>query len=176
MVKRKLIWVYADVVCDLFHFGHAEFFRLARALGDRLVVGVVSDADVMTYKPAPILNYAERVAVVRSCRFVDYVLDAPPPLYCTCDFLDGIGAAFACHGDDFSHAEIQRWYGDLVPAGRVRVVRYTQSISSRVIRERVVEKMHDQHNRGKIGDPATVSELTAPHEKRETEPQDTIVG
>jgi hypothetical protein len=28
-----LVWVYADVVCDLFHPGHVEFFRQARKLG-----------------------------------------------------------------------------------------------------------------------------------------------
>jgi cytidyltransferase-like protein len=143
MVRRKPIWVYADVVCDLFHVGHVEFFRHARALGDRLVVGVLSDIDVMTYKPAPIMTRAERVAVVRGCRFVDNVLDPPAPLYCTCDFLDRIGADFACHGDDFSPAEIERWYGDLVPAGRVRVIPYTESISSRKIIQRVVERLHN---------------------------------
>jgi cytidyltransferase-like protein len=141
MVKRKLTWVYADVVCDLFHAGHVEFFRLARALGDRLIVGLVSDADVLPYKPAPIMTHAERLAVVRACRFVDRVLDVPAPLYCTRDFLDSIGAGFACHGDDLPPAEIARWYGDLIPAGRIKVVPYTKGISSRQIVERVASRI-----------------------------------
>jgi glycerol-3-phosphate cytidylyltransferase-like family protein len=32
-----VIRVYTDVVADLFHWGHVEFFHLARELGDLLV-------------------------------------------------------------------------------------------------------------------------------------------
>jgi len=141
VLRQNLVWVYADVVCDLFHAGHVEFFEKARQLGDRLVVGVVSDADVKTYKPAPIMTFPERVAVVRGCRFVDRVLDAPAPLYCSCQFLDGIGAAFACHGDDFPQAEIAHWYADLIPSGRVKVVPYAKGVSSRQVIERVVTRL-----------------------------------
>jgi cytidyltransferase-like protein len=141
MAEDELVWVYADAVCDLFHPGHIEFFRQARKLGDRLIVGLVSDADAAKYKPAPIMTHSERVAVVRACRFVDSVLDEPAPLYCTCQFLDRIGAAFACHGDDFPPDEISHWYADLIPAGRIRVVPYTRGISSRQVIERVAERL-----------------------------------
>ena len=148
MVERKPIRVYADVVCDLFHAGHVEFFRNARALGDRLIVGVVADEDAATYKPAPVMTHDERVAVVRGCRFVDEVLETPAPLHCTRAFLDRIGADFACHGDDFPPAEIARWYGDLIPSGRIRVVPYTPGISSRAIVERVAQRLRDGSLRG----------------------------
>jgi len=137
----KPITIYADVVCDLFHYGHVEFFRQARALGDRLVVGLVSDRNVATYKPAPILIHAERVAVVRGCRFVDQVLDEPPPLHCTRAFLDEIGADFCCHGDDMGQKELAFWYGDLIPSGRLKVVRYTPTISTRQIVARIAERL-----------------------------------
>jgi cytidyltransferase-like protein len=143
MQQNALVWVYADVVCDLFHPGHVEFFRQARALGDRLVVGLVSDVDVMSYKRAPVMTYAERVAVVQGCRHVDKVLDAPAPLYCTRDFLDRIGANFACHGDDFPPAEISRWYADLIPSGRVKVVPYTKNISTSTIIERIIKRVRE---------------------------------
>jgi cytidyltransferase-like protein len=141
MADGDLVWVYADGVCDLFHAGHVAFFRQARALGDRLIVGVVSDEDAESYKAAPILTHSERVAVVRGCRFVDRVLDEPAPLYCTRAFLDRIGARFACHGDDFSESEVARWYADLLPAGRIKLVSYTRSISSRDIVERVAMRV-----------------------------------
>jgi len=138
-----LTWVYADVVCDLFHAGHVEFLRQARSLGDRLVVALVSDADVLTYKPAPIMSFAERLAVVRACRYVDRALPEPAPLFCSRDHLDAIGAAFACHGDDLTQEEILYWYADLIPAGRIRTVPYTPSISSRHIIERVARRFRD---------------------------------
>jgi cytidyltransferase-like protein len=136
-----LVWVYAEGVCDLFHAGHVEFFRQARLLGDRLIVGLISDADASTYKPAPILTHAERIAVVRACRHVDRVLDEPTPLHTTRVFLDSIGANFCCHGDDMDQNELARWYGDLMPSGRLKVVKYTASISSRAIIERVSDRL-----------------------------------
>jgi glycerol-3-phosphate cytidylyltransferase len=139
----KSVCVYADAVCDLFHYGHVEFFRQARALGDRLIVGINSDRDAAVYKPPPIMTHAERVAVVRGCRFVDQVLDAPPPLYCTRSFLDEIGADFCCHGDDMSAQELARWYGDLMPSGRLKLVRYTPTISSRQIVARIVDRLRE---------------------------------
>lgn len=137
------VWVYADVVCDLFHPGHVEFLRQARALGDRLVVGVVGDADALTYKPAPIMSHAERIAVVGACRWVDRVLPDPCPLHCTGTFLDSIGAAFCCHGDDLTPEEVRFWYGDLVAAGRLRTVRYSHDVSTRRIIERVADRLRD---------------------------------
>jgi cytidyltransferase-like protein len=140
MSERPIV-VYADAVCDLFHYGHVEFFRQARALGDRLIVGLNSDRDAASYKPAPILTHAERVAVVRGCRFVDEVLDEPPPLHPTRAFLDQIGAAFLCHGDDMSEKDLTFFYGDLVPSGRLKVVRYTPTIATRQIVARIAERL-----------------------------------
>ena len=40
-----MIRVYADMVGDLFHYGHVEFLEKARALGDYLIVGVHGDND-----------------------------------------------------------------------------------------------------------------------------------
>ena len=135
------VWIYAEGVFDLFHAGHVEFFRQARLLGDRLVVGLMSDADAASYKPAPILSHAERLAVVSACRHVDRALDEPAPLFTTCEFLDRIGAGFCCHGDDFNQTELARWYVDLMPAGRLKLVRYTAVISSRAIVDRVARRL-----------------------------------
>ena len=136
------VWVYVDVVFDLFHYGHVEFLRQARAFGDKVVVGLVSDDDVATYKPRPIISMTERAAVVSACRYVDrVVLNAP--LHCTRAFLDEIGAAFACHGDDFTPEQLDYWYGDLKGTGRLRVVPYTPEISSRIIVERIANRLRD---------------------------------
>ncbi len=135
-----LVWVYVDVVCDLFHRGHIEFLRKARAMGDRLVVGVLSDADAMSYKPAPILSFEERCDVLRGCRYVDRVLEAPAPLHCTPEFLDEIGAAFCVHGDDQNQEELTFFYRALMPVGRLRIVGYTAGVSSRDIISRIIER------------------------------------
>lgn len=142
MTEAAPVWVYVDVVFDLFHHGHVEFLRQARSLGDRLIVGLVNDDDVASYKPRPIMTMAERAGVVAACRFVDRVVpDAP--LHCTRAFLDSIGAAFVCHGDDFTPDELAYWYRDLSGTDRLKVVRYTSSISSRQIIERIAGRLRD---------------------------------
>ena len=35
--------IYVDMIGDLFHYGHVEFLKNARKLGDKLIVGVHSD-------------------------------------------------------------------------------------------------------------------------------------
>ncbi len=140
MSDDNLVWVYVDVVCDLFHPGHVAFFRQARALGDRLIVGVVGDEAVATYKPRPIMSTAERVAMVESCRYVDRVI-ADAPLFCTRAHLDAIGAAFVVHGDDFPPDELAHWYKDVIGSGRLKTVPYTRTVSSRQIVQRVAERL-----------------------------------
>ena len=65
--------IYTVMVADLFHHGHVDFLRRARLLGDYLVVGLLPDERVASYKREPVLNWEERKTVVESCRYVDEV-------------------------------------------------------------------------------------------------------
>ena len=58
-------------------------------------------------------------------------------------FLDSIGAAFACHGDDFSEAERERSFPGLLAAKRLKIVPYTRTVSSREIIERVARRLRE---------------------------------
>lgn len=59
---------------DPVHSGHIEYFKQARELGDRLVVGLNSDAWLTRKKSKPFMPLSERSAVVSSIRHVDDVL------------------------------------------------------------------------------------------------------
>lgn len=72
---RKPVRVFTAMVADLFHYGHVNFLRRARALGDHLTVGLVSDRRAASYKRPPVLSFAERKAVVEACRYVDDVIE-----------------------------------------------------------------------------------------------------
>jgi glycerol-3-phosphate cytidylyltransferase len=64
--------VYTCGVYDLFHVGHLNLLRAARALGDRLIVGVSTDELVESYKPGSlVVPFQERIEVVRAIRYVD---------------------------------------------------------------------------------------------------------
>lgn len=59
---------------DLFHLGHVNVLRRARALGDWLIVGVSSDALNQSKKGRrPYFSLDERVAIVGDSRWVDEV-------------------------------------------------------------------------------------------------------
>lgn len=60
---------------DPVHSGHIEYFKEARELGDRLVVGLNSDAWLTRKKSKPFMPMKERSAVVSSIRYVDQVID-----------------------------------------------------------------------------------------------------
>ena len=59
---------------DVFHVGHLRLLERARALGDRLVVGVSTDAlNVSKKGRSPVFTEAERVDIVAALRCVDSV-------------------------------------------------------------------------------------------------------
>lgn len=68
--------VFTNGVFDLLHRGHAEYLEEARALGDRLVVGVNDDASVRRLKgwSRPIVPEAERAELLAALAAVDLAL------------------------------------------------------------------------------------------------------
>ena len=57
---------------DPLHSGHLAYFQEARALGDKLVVGVNSDAWLTRKKGRPFLPLKERINIIQSLRMVDH--------------------------------------------------------------------------------------------------------
>ena len=69
-----MIVVYAFVCGDILHKGHIEHLKNCKALGDKLIVGVLTDAAIMEKKSKPTMNFDERFDLVRSLRWVDVVV------------------------------------------------------------------------------------------------------
>lgn len=68
MSKRN---IYVIGVFDLFHRGHLELLRRSKELGDRLIVAINGDEMVSEYKRKPFFNEKDRLALVKSCKYVD---------------------------------------------------------------------------------------------------------
>ena len=66
-----MIIAYCYVCGDILHKGHIEYLKNARALGDKLIVGVLTDAAIMEKKQRPAMSFDERFDLVRSLRWVD---------------------------------------------------------------------------------------------------------
>jgi cytidyltransferase-like protein len=131
--------VYVDMVGDMFHEGHVELFKKARAFGNYLLVGVLSDASVEEYKRTPILTMEERIKVIEACKYVDEVV-ANPPLRPTLDWLQEHKIRHVVHGDDFSSDLLQDQYASSIKMGILRIVPYTPEISTTGVIHRIIER------------------------------------
>jgi len=136
--QNKVV-VYTDVVGDLFHLGHVEFFKRARALGDHLIVGVLEDQVVEEYKRTPILTLEERVRVIAACRYVDEVIIAPP-LRLTEELIKKWNISYVVHGDDFSPELLEDQYGTAMRLGILKLLPYTDGISTTNIINRITTR------------------------------------
>lgn len=140
--EKKLTRVYVDVVGDLCHSGHIEFFKKARAFGNYLIVGVLADEVVEEYKRTPILSLDERVKAISACKYVDEVIVAPP-LRLTEELVKQYKIDYVVHGDDFNKDLLEDQYGVALKLGIFRTVPYTQGISTSDIIDRIVSR-HDE--------------------------------
>ena len=68
--------VFTNGCFDLLHLGHMRSLEQARGLGDRLVVGVNSDASVRRLKgaPRPIVPARQRAEILAGLACVDWVV------------------------------------------------------------------------------------------------------
>lgn len=137
--EKKPVRVYVEVVGDLFHSGHVEFFKKARALGDTLIVGVQSDAVVRKSKRDPVLTLEDRLKVIASCRYVDEVIPNCP-LGVTAEWLDQYKIDLVVHGDDFDEKKAKLQYGPAIDRNILRFVSYTKGISTSDIIGRIVDR------------------------------------
>lgn len=65
---------YTAGVYDLFHIGHLNLLKNAKAMCDKLIVGVTVD-ELVTYKGKhAMIPYADRAEIVRSIEYVDVVV------------------------------------------------------------------------------------------------------
>ena len=132
--------VYVDMVGDLFHAGHVTLLREARRHGDWLVVGVLSDDTAASYKRRPIMTLAERVEVIKSCRYVDEVIE-DAPFQLTEAFLDEHAITTVVHGDDLSPEGAAFVYGPAAAEGKLTYVPRTGGISTTQVIQRVLDRI-----------------------------------
>ncbi len=59
---------------DPLHSGHIEYFKQAKKLGDKLVVGVNSDTWLTRKKGRPFMSFNERMSIIKELSCVDKVI------------------------------------------------------------------------------------------------------
>uniref|UniRef100_K3WAY2 ethanolamine-phosphate cytidylyltransferase n=1 Tax=Globisporangium ultimum (strain ATCC 200006 / CBS 805.95 / DAOM BR144) TaxID=431595 RepID=K3WAY2_GLOUD len=100
--------VYIDGAFDMFHAGHVEILKRAKAQGTYLIVGVHNDAVVNAHRGLnyPIMNLNERVLSVLGCKYVDDVLiDAPWEV--TKEMIASLNLSVVVHGTHRDDTHLQ---------------------------------------------------------------------
>lgn len=69
--KRKI--VYVAMSADILHPGHLNIIKEGQKLGE-VVVGLLTDQAIASYKRVPLMNYVQRLEVVSSIKGVDRVI------------------------------------------------------------------------------------------------------
>lgn len=97
---------YCAGVYDLYHIGHVNIFRRAKEMCDYLIVGVVSDEGVREFKHTePYIPFAERIEMVRSCRFVDEAVKIPLYYNWTIEAFEKYHFDCQFSGSDYEHED-----------------------------------------------------------------------
>ena len=96
--KKKKRIVYVGMSADIVHEGHINILKIANKLGD-VIVGLLTDQAIATYKKLPHLNYQQRKAVLESLKYVKKIIPQK-----TLDYsinLKKIKPKYVVHGDDW---------------------------------------------------------------------------
>lgn len=131
--------VFTNGVYDLLHRGHVEYLEEARALGDRLIVGVNSDASVRRLKgpTRPIIPQDGRAELVAALACVDLavIFDDDTPLA----LIQAVAPDVLVKGADWAEDAIVG--GDFVRArgGRVERIALREGLSTSTIVKRILE-------------------------------------
>ena len=124
--------VYVGMCADVVHPGHLNIINTAKELG-RVVVGLLTDEAISSYKRRPFFSYEQRKTLVEHIKGVDEVVPQA-----TLDYVDNLREFrpdFVVHGDDWKEGvqsetrqrvidALAEWGGELVEP------HYTDGVSS----------------------------------------------
>ena len=142
MSKNKIKIIYAGMAADLIHHGHINLIKKARKYG-KLIVGVLSDEAIITYKRKPVYNYNQRKLIFENIKGVEKVIKQKTHSYI--ENLEKIKPDFVIHGNDWKKGVqsntrqevidvIAKWEGKLIE------IPYTKNISTTIIIEKLRKK------------------------------------
>ena len=128
--EQDLKIVFTNGCFDLVHLGHVDYLEKARNLGDKLVLGLNTDASIKGLKgeERPLQDEMSRARIMASLLFVDaVVLFSEPTPY---NLINLVQPDILVKGDDYSPENIVG--ADIVKAkgGKIKTIPFVKGYST----------------------------------------------
>ena len=141
--------VYVGLSADILHKGHINILKIAKKYGD-VIVGLLTDEAIASYKNIPYLNYEKRKIVLENIKYVKKVIPQK-----TLDYIENLNLVkpdYVVHGDDWKGGiqkktrdkvikTLKKWSGKLIEP------QYTKNISSTMIKKQMTNIISSPDNR-----------------------------
>ncbi|MDI9867114.1 D-glycero-beta-D-manno-heptose 1-phosphate adenylyltransferase [Flectobacillus sp. DC10W] len=122
--------VFTNGCFDIVHLGHIDYLEKARNLGDKLVLGLNTDASVNRLKgpTRPVVNEYARSRMMAAFEFVDTVIlfDEPTPL----QVIEQVKPDILVKGDDYTVETIVGSDFVLEKGGEVKTISLVEGYST----------------------------------------------
>jgi phosphoenolpyruvate phosphomutase / 2-hydroxyethylphosphonate cytidylyltransferase len=146
-MKKKI--VYVGLAADILHKGHINILKTANKYG-RVIVGLLTDQAIASYKNIPYLDYEKRKVVIENIKYVKKVIPQN-----TLDYVSNlklIKPDYVIHGNDWKTGvqkktrervikTLKNWSGKLIEPN------YTKNISSTLIKKEMNNIVSSPENR-----------------------------
>ena len=132
--------VFTNGCFDIVHLGHIDYLEKARALGDRLVLGLNTDASVSRLKGPgrPVVDEYARARLMAALSFVDTVIlfDEPTPK----ELIEALKPDILVKGDDYTVETIVGADFVMNQGGEVKTVALVKGYSTTALIEKIKEQ------------------------------------
>ncbi len=138
-MKKKIS--YVALAADILHEGHVNILKTASKYG-KVVVGLLTDKAVASYKKLPYLNFDQRRVIIQNIKYVDKVI--PQNTLDHTENLNKIKPDYVVHGDDWKKGYLKKTRTQVIKClskwgGKLIEPKYTKKISSEIYKKKIYE-------------------------------------
>jgi len=134
--KEDSISGFIEGTFDLFHIGHVKIFQKMREVFDTNIAAITTDEVMKTYKSAPIIPFEDRVEMIKSCKYIDKVILAPPRSIATIEWMEKNNIDYVIHGDA-TQEFVEKWYSEPLKEHRLITFPETPECHTADLKEKI---------------------------------------
>ena len=134
--------VFVPLAADIIHHGHIKILKKSSNYGS-VIVGLMTDRGLETYKGTPFLTFNKRKLIVQSIKYVDFIIPLNGLFYR--EVTIKLNLDFFVHGTDWKNGPQRKARAQVIESmkkigGRVIEIEYTKGISSSKIKKLLSKK------------------------------------